>query len=375
MARTGTSSGSALKSPATTMRALRSSSRIWSTNTASAITVRSVHRSNPRTYGMTLDSSKGPTLDGRKKPRPGGAGERITSAATGAMVASVPVLTPNSRGALARYRGDSGTSMSAAHVSGVLAAFLSARPEFIGQPQLLNQIFMDGATDLGRNEFYQGAGGGGKRGGHRQEAARVCRRRGRSAGAGRESTAGFDRPSTTANARRILVSRADELCHARDDAALRGGYDRQRASLWLALVGLWGVIAIGSVLGHIETMLMGAIGGFLAPLIDARLSEAKQSTWGVRVLSPVGGALTAVGGLLVVSFLADPDVDLLGGVFRNNSWNNPTTQVALALALLFGFSRKLFSSAITAGSQFAASSPPGAPDAAGATPPASEPSR
>jgi hypothetical protein len=74
----------------------------------------------------------------------------------------------------------------------------------------------------------------------------------------------------------------------------------------------------------------------------------------------------------VVSFLADPDVDLLGGVFRNN----PTTPVALALALLFGFSRKLFSSmAITAGSQFAASSPPGAPDAAGATPPASEPSR
>jgi hypothetical protein len=136
------------------------------------------------------------------------------------------------------------------------------------------------------------------------------------------------------------------------------------------------VIAIGSVLGHIETMFMGAIGGFLAPLIDARLSEAKQSTWGVRVLSPVGGALTAVGGPAGGEFLADPDVDLLGGVFRNNSWNNPTTPVALALALLFGFSRKLFSSmAITAGSQFAASSPPGAPDAAGATPSASEPSR
>lgn len=92
--------------------------------------------------------------------------------------------------------------------------------------------------------------------------------------------AGFNGPSTTPNARRILVARADELCHARDDAALRAEYDRQRASLWLALVGLWGVIAIGSVLGHIETMLMGAIGGFLAPLIDARQPDAKQLTWG-----------------------------------------------------------------------------------------------
>ena len=182
--------------------------------------------------------------------------------------------------------------------------------------------------------------------------------------------AGFDCASTP-NARRILVARADELCHARDDAALRAEYDRQRASLWLALVGLWGVIAIGSVLGHIETMLMGAIGGFLAPLIDARQPDAKQLTWGVRVLSPVGGALTAVGGLLMVSFLAAPDVKLLGEVFRNNSWNNSTTPVALALALLFGFSGKLFSSmAITAGSQIAGSNPPNAAGAAGATPPA-----
>jgi subtilisin family serine protease len=127
-------------------------------NTATAITVGSVHRSNPHTYGVTFDSSKGPTLDGRKKPDLVAPGERITSAATGAMVASIAALAPNRKGALARYREDSGTSMAAAHVSGVLAAFLSARPEFIGQPQLVKQIFMDGATDLGRHEFYQGAG-------------------------------------------------------------------------------------------------------------------------------------------------------------------------------------------------------------------------
>jgi hypothetical protein len=48
--------------------------------------------------------------------------------------------------------------MSAAHVSGAIAAFLSARTEYIGQPELVKKLFCDSATDLGRHEFYQGAG-------------------------------------------------------------------------------------------------------------------------------------------------------------------------------------------------------------------------
>lgn len=129
-------------------------------NSASAITVGSVHRYRPHTYGVTFDSSKGPTLDGRSKPDLVAPGERITSAATGALISGVPPLQPSTDDPpkVARYREDSGTSMSAAHVSGAIAAFLSARTEYIGQPDLVKKLLLDTATDLGRHQFYQGAG-------------------------------------------------------------------------------------------------------------------------------------------------------------------------------------------------------------------------
>jgi subtilisin family serine protease len=129
-------------------------------NAGCAITVGSVHRYRPHTYGVTFDSSKGPTLDGRLKPDLVAPGEGITSAATGQMIAGVPPLAPaaGDSSRVARYCEDTGTSMSAAHVSGAIAAFLSIRNEYIGQPELVKKLFRDTAIDLGRHEFYQGAG-------------------------------------------------------------------------------------------------------------------------------------------------------------------------------------------------------------------------
>jgi len=130
-------------------------------NAAGAITVGSVHRYRPHTYGITFDSSKGPTLDGRMKPDLVAPGERITSAATGQLAARAAVLAPGAgetESSVARYIEDSGTSMAAAHVSGVVAALLSARTEYIGQPDLVKKLLTDSATDLGRHVFFQGAG-------------------------------------------------------------------------------------------------------------------------------------------------------------------------------------------------------------------------
>jgi subtilisin family serine protease len=129
-------------------------------NAATAITVGSVHRYQPHTFGITFDSSKGPTLDGRMKPDLVAPGERITSAATGQLADGVPplALSAGEAATVGRYIEDSGTSMAAAHVSGVIAAFLSARTEYIGQPQLVKKLFTDSASDLGRHQFYQGAG-------------------------------------------------------------------------------------------------------------------------------------------------------------------------------------------------------------------------
>jgi len=126
-------------------------------NSVHAITVGSTHRSAPHTFGVTYTSSKGPTLDGRLKPDLVAPGERITSAATGALAAAVPLLQDAGPG-VARYVEDSGTSMAAAHVSGAIAAFLSIRDEFIGQPEEVKKLFLASATTLDRHEFFQGAG-------------------------------------------------------------------------------------------------------------------------------------------------------------------------------------------------------------------------
>jgi subtilisin family serine protease len=48
--------------------------------------------------------------------------------------------------------------MAAPHVSGVIAAFLSIRREYINRPDEVKRIFLSSATDLGRVPYFQGRG-------------------------------------------------------------------------------------------------------------------------------------------------------------------------------------------------------------------------
>lgn len=112
-------------------------------NTDEAIAVGSVHKSAPHSYGISYFSSKGPTGDGRMKPDLVAPGEKIISCAIEDGF---------------EYKEESGTSMAAPHVSGAIAAFLSARKEFRGKPELIKQIFRKSATDLGRDPAFQGTG-------------------------------------------------------------------------------------------------------------------------------------------------------------------------------------------------------------------------
>jgi len=146
-------------------------------NLEEAIAVGSVHPTLPHRYGTSYFSSRGPTADGRLKPDVVGPGERILSCRSGSQP---PKPGKRSRGANAAanaaanapagaaqaetrslddlYVALSGTSMAAPHVSGLLAAFLSVRSEFIGYPDRVKRILLEHCTDLKRDRYHQGAG-------------------------------------------------------------------------------------------------------------------------------------------------------------------------------------------------------------------------
>jgi subtilisin family serine protease len=125
-------------------------------NLEEAIAVGSVHKTNPHTYGISYFSSRGPTADGRRKPDLVAPGERIVSARHD-WQGPVP-KAPNLPSLEDLYVEMSGTSMATPHVSGILAAFLSLRREFIGYPDQVKKILLDGCVDLGRDSYMQGAG-------------------------------------------------------------------------------------------------------------------------------------------------------------------------------------------------------------------------
>jgi subtilisin family serine protease len=121
-------------------------------NAELALTVGSTHRDMPHIYGVSYFSSKGPTGDGRLKPDIVAPGEKIISCACGKL------KYEGAGGRECDYVETSGTSMAAPHVSGVIAAFLSVRREFIGQPERVKEILLSSATDLKRERYFQGSG-------------------------------------------------------------------------------------------------------------------------------------------------------------------------------------------------------------------------
>ncbi|MDX2107103.1 MAG: S8 family peptidase [Candidatus Melainabacteria bacterium] len=116
-------------------------------NLEECIAVGSVHKSSPHFFGPSYFSSRGPTADGRMKPDCIAPGERIISCNN----------RYNETG-LTNYIEMSGTSMAAPVVSGLLAAFLSVRSEFIGRPDELKELMLNNCTDLKRDRYIQGHG-------------------------------------------------------------------------------------------------------------------------------------------------------------------------------------------------------------------------
>lgn len=123
-------------------------------NLEEAIAVGSVNKSNPHTYGVSFFSSRGPTADGRMKPDLVAPGERILSA----LHRWNQIPAKENRTVSDLYVEMSGTSMAAPHVSGLLAAYLSKRREFINYPDRVKEILLANCTDLRRDCYIQGHG-------------------------------------------------------------------------------------------------------------------------------------------------------------------------------------------------------------------------
>jgi serine protease AprX len=110
-------------------------------NADAVITVGATHRVEPHTYGVSYFSSRGPTGDGRVKPDLVAPGEKIVGPLPGD-----------------RYARMDGTSMAAPHVSGAAALLMGRHRELIGEPDVVKKALSECATDLGRENYFQGHG-------------------------------------------------------------------------------------------------------------------------------------------------------------------------------------------------------------------------
>jgi hypothetical protein len=125
-------------------------------------------------------------------------------------------------------------------------------------------------------------------------------------------------------------------------------YDRRftwhRKSLWLGATTMTLVLLVAVFVGKPIFLLVGALGGLLSRLrlavTSGGLGESKELQWTSLLLSPLLGALTAWGGLMLVSLAVE--FELLGDVFNGLHWDSPLSPKLLGVALLLGFAERLF---------------------------------
>ncbi len=115
-------------------------------------------------------------------------------------------------------------------------------------------------------------------------------------------------------------------------------------AMWLALVGLLFIAALGLTVGNVVLFVAGAVGGFLSRLGRILKIQPKPTDYGAHwttlFLSPVAGALAGWAGILVVTLLSRQNI--LGSLFHRVSWERSLDPLVLALAFVLGFSERLF---------------------------------
>ena len=140
--------------------------------------------------------------------------------------------------------------------------------------------------------------------------------------------------------------------------------------MWLVGSALLLIFALAMTLQNAILLLLGAVGGLLSRLArtvnSADTANDYGATWGALFLSPLSGALSAWGGVLLI--VLGLKFNILGGAL-NVDWCRPYEPATLAIALLFGFSERLFDGiASQIDQKIAKTQPPSASGTATSTP-------
>jgi len=116
-----------------------------------------------------------------------------------------------------------------------------------------------------------------------------------------------------------------------------------RKTFWLASAAVLVLISLAVFLGRAELLLAGALGALVSRLFGMvrtrNVPDDYPTLWTVLLLSPLVGALSAYGGLLLVTLLVE--LNVLGEAIGSIGWDSPRAGPTLGLAFLLGFSERL----------------------------------
>lgn len=142
---------------------------------------------------------------------------------------------------------------------------------------------------------------------------------------------------------RSQVKEARGIIFDARDNYYEGLSDWQNKAFWLVTVTTVIVVLLAAVLGNATYLLLGAAGGLLARLsktMNARsIGFDYGVSWSVLFLAPLVGALTGWTGVLVANFVVQ--LDVINPALLNTA-SEITEETNLVLAVLFGFSARLF---------------------------------
>jgi hypothetical protein len=152
-------------------------------------------------------------------------------------------------------------------------------------------------------------------------------------------------PSTPPSGERLraLLAEALAVLYEQGDRAYFDLATWHSKMMWLVGSALLLIIALAMTLQNAILLLLGAVGGLLSRLArtvsSADTANDYGATWGALFLSPLSGALSAWGGVLLI--VLGFKFNILGTTL-NVDWCRPYEPATLAVALLFGFSERLF---------------------------------